>query len=39
VNGTAKQYRLAGSYSDPDFMGQILTPDQLAERIKIASKG
>jgi DNA primase len=39
VNGTAKQYRLAGSYSDPDFMGQILTPEQLAKRIKTASKG
>ncbi len=39
VNGTAKQYRLAGAYSDPDFMGQILTPEQLADRIKTASKG
>ena len=39
VNGTAKQYRLAGSYTDPDFMGQILTPEQLAKRIKTASKG
>lgn len=39
VNGTAKRYQLAGSYSDPDFMGKILTPEQLAERIKAASKG
>jgi len=39
VNRTAKQYRLAGIYSDPDFMGQILSPEQLASRIKTASKG
>jgi hypothetical protein len=39
VNGTAKRYQLAGSYSDPDFMGQILTPEQLAESIRAASKG
>ena len=38
VNGTAKQYRLAGSYTDPDFMGQVLTPEELAKRIKKASK-
>lgn len=38
VNGTAKQYRLAGGSTDPDFIGQVLTPDELKKRIKAASK-
>ena len=32
-NGTAKQYRLAGGAQDPDFMAQIVSPEELAKRL------
>ncbi len=37
-NGTAKQYRLAGSYQDPDFMGEVLNPEELADKLRATEK-
>ena len=33
-NGMAKQYRLAGGYTRADLLHTILSPDELAERIR-----
>ena len=33
-NGTATQYRLAGGANDPDFMAQIVSPEELAKRLR-----
>ncbi|MEA3458610.1 MAG: hypothetical protein U9R21_08035, partial [Candidatus Thermoplasmatota archaeon] len=37
-NGTAKQYRLAGSYQDPDFMGEVLSPKELSDKLRAKEK-
>lgn len=33
-SGVATQYRLASGYRDPDFMAQILSPEELAKRLR-----
>jgi len=33
TNGLAKQYRLTGTYSDVNFLGQILSPEELEKKI------
>jgi len=38
-NGTAKQYRLAGNYSDIDFLNKILSPEELERRITERKQG
>ena len=32
-NGLANQYRLSGTYSDLNFLGQILSPEELEKKI------
>ena len=38
-SGLASQYRLNGSYSDPEFLSAILAPEELASRFKQAGNG